>query len=574
MGTYSSRRKARGQTTAQRVEVGPRTTLVNSTNSQRLGPEGVNGAPLVAQVGVGPGAQETGIPFDAVQQAGVAPPSAPDAAPAQPSLGYTLPPGSGPGIPMPSPQLGSSPAIPMPSPQFGSNPGISMPSPQLGAGAAQPGTGLGYTLPPGSGPGIPMPSPALGNSPVSPPPPAKPSLGYTLPPGSGPGIPMPSPQFGGSPGFPMPAPQFGGSPGIPMPPPQFGGSPGISMPSPQFGGSPGIPMPSPQFGGSSGIPMGSPGGVAPWPTPPAPPPVAGASGAATSEPVPAVQDEAAPSQALVQSARHTSAPAVALTESTSPPTELPPFVPPPPPPAAAQFRFLMTSQGLPGLTRIGAAPTGEVILTGRPGEGYAVAGSLYGMPALPDRSLAPTLWLLHDLTVPLDLSPADLAALPRGNQPGLLFTQDGRPPSFGPQANVITIAVPVGCFEPTPEGSWQVNAVLSPNVNQTFHPLAVLGPNELQDPNLSMPSGTMTGVLTDLFLRPATLLPHLRVREQHAERLRAICQSWALRPAQHLDGAAFTRVAVTLEGPVRSTPSRLPTQEMLILWGNNRAQLA
>ncbi|HLO03456.1 MAG TPA: hypothetical protein VK191_10125, partial [Symbiobacteriaceae bacterium] len=171
-------------------------------------------------------------------------------------------------------------------------------------------------------------------------------------------------------------------------------------------------------------------------------------------------------------------------------------------------------------------------------------------------------------------APADLAALPRGNQPGLHFTQDGRPPSFGPQANVITIAVPVGAFEPNPEGTWQVNAVLSPTVNQTFHPLAALGPNELQDPNQAMPSGTMTAVLTDLFLRPATLLPHLRVREQHAERLRAICQSWALQPAQHLDGAAFTRVAVTLEGPVRSTPSRMPTQEALILWGNNRAQLA
>jgi hypothetical protein len=111
-------------------------------------------------------------------------------------------------------------------------------------------------------------------------------------------------------------------------------------------------------------------------------------------------------------------------------------------------------------------------------------------------------------------------------------------------------------------------------VNQTFHPLSVLGPNDLADPNQAMPSGTMTGILTDLFLRQATLLPHLRVRENHAERLRAICQIWATKPAQYLDGAAFTRVAVTLEGPVRSTPSRLPTQEALILWGNNRAQLA
>jgi hypothetical protein len=290
----------------------------------------------------------------------------------------------------------------------------------------------------------------------------------------------------------------------------------------------------------------------------------------------AAPSAAAPKQATpgAGGAPLSSQPTITITEAEHAAPEAPAFTPPPPPAAAQQFRFLMTSTGLPGLARLGAAPTGEVLLTGRPGEGYAVAGRLYGMPALPDRSLTPTLWLLHDLTVPFDLAPADLGTLPRGNQPGLNFTQDGRPPSFGPQANVVTIAVPVGSFEQSPEGSWQVNAALTSGVNQTFHPLAALGPNELADPNQSIASGTMTAILTDLFLRPATLLPHLRVREQHAERLRAICQSWALRPAQYLDGAAFTRVAVTLEGPVRSTPSRMPTAEALILWGNNRAQLS
>lgn len=351
------------------------------------------------------------------------------------------------------------------------------------------------------------------------------------------------------------------------------------MPSPQAGFGQGIPWPSPQ-GGPAASPPPNLGhrAAGSWPQSAVTEAISTSESAAVApNPTGALPVQAGPrAEGLATGSGHpvTASPATVTYSEPSSASDAPPFTPPPPAPAAQQYRFLMTSQGLPGLARLGAAPTGEVLLTGRPGEGYAIAGSLYGMPPLSDRSLVPTLWLLHDLTVPLDIAPADLAALPQGNQSGLLFTQDGRPPSFGPQANVITIAVPVGSFEPTPEGTWQVNAVLSPTVNQTFHPLAALGPNELQDPNQAMPSGTMTAVLTDLFLRPATLLPHLRVREQHAERLRAICQSWALRPAQHLDGAAFTRVAVTLEGPVRSTPSRMPTQEALILWGNNRAQLS
>jgi hypothetical protein len=252
---------------------------------------------------------------------------------------------------------------------------------------------------------------------------------------------------------------------------------------------------------------------------------------------------------------------------------VPPFLPPPVASPVQPFRFLMTGQGLPGAMRLGAVPSGEVLLTGRPGEGYAIAGSIYGMPGITDRTMRPTLWLLHDLTVPLNLDPSDLAALPRGNQPGFVFTQDGRPPSYGPQANVITIAVPVGTFEPTSDGLWQVHAQLTPAVNQTFHPLAALGPNQLPDPNQPLPSGTMTGILTDLFLRPASVLQHLRVKEHHADRLRAICQIAASRPPAFLDGAHFSRVAVTLEGPVRSTPDRLPTTETLILLGNNRAQV-
>lgn len=104
--------------------------------------------------------------------------------------------------------------------------------------------------------------------------------------------------------------------------------------------------------------------------------------------------------------------------------------------AVPSATFALTSQGLPAAAKFAPNATGVVTVSGAPGQPLSVTGSLTGLQPLSDQSIRPTLWLIHDLAVPTDLNPADVAQLPRGsagfgNQPGSVFTLDGNPPTGG-----------------------------------------------------------------------------------------------------------------------------------------------
>ncbi|HWI64217.1 MAG TPA: hypothetical protein VNT75_20455 [Symbiobacteriaceae bacterium] len=262
------------------------------------------------------------------------------------------------------------------------------------------------------------------------------------------------------------------------------------------------------------------------------------------------------------------APAPAVVEApVSPPVALP----------EQSFTFLLSTQGIVPAPPTGAQATGTVTLKGRPGSACSVAATLNGLSPHRDPSIRPALWLIHDLTVPEDLVPADLTALPRGagltgNQPGAVFTIDGNPATYGKASNTLSVAVTPGQFVQTGKDSWSLSGELDRGNNQAFHPLAVLGPSALGNIDVALPSGTVARILTDLFMRPATVHPELNLRSHYAQRLAAVVRNVMNDPGAvaYLAPDRFTRAAVTLEGIVRGTPRLMPTREACCLMANFR----
>lgn len=242
-----------------------------------------------------------------------------------------------------------------------------------------------------------------------------------------------------------------------------------------------------------------------------------------------------------------------------------------------RFRFQLSPANLPSAVRMPGV-SGAVRLEGRPGENYQIEAELNGLIPPPDPAIQPALWLIHDLTVPMGLGPADLATLPRGgaglgNQPGTVFTLDGNPPAHSLYSNTLSVAVSPGRFSPAGGGVWRLQAVLDPGQNQAFHPLYFAGPSALADINTPVPSGTLANILTDLFMRQATVHPELPLQSRYLDRLKAIT-SGHLGPGQAsvLEASGFTRAAVTLEGVLRPTPVLMPTRESCILLGSTREE--
>ena len=234
-------------------------------------------------------------------------------------------------------------------------------------------------------------------------------------------------------------------------------------------------------------------------------------------------------------------------------------------------RFTLTGQGLPVAAQVAPQGSGIAAIMAPPGLPLQVTAALSGVLPPSDSAVRPALWLIHDLTVPQDLAPADLAALPKGaagtgNQPGSLFTVDGNPPTYLVSPNTISVAISPGDFTPVPGGFWQFSGALDDAANRAFHPMAVLGPAVLADINASLPTGTVARILTDLLMRPATVHRELNLQTQFSGRLAAVAQEvLATAPPAYLDPACFTRAAVTLEGLVRGTPRLLPTRESCFL---------
>lgn len=242
-----------------------------------------------------------------------------------------------------------------------------------------------------------------------------------------------------------------------------------------------------------------------------------------------------------------------------------------------QLSFRLSPQGIepapPGMSGAG----GTVTLSGRAGSPYTVSAVVGGLAPHRDPVIRPALWLICDLTVPQDLAPGDLAQLPRGaggtgNQPGAIFTVDGNSPTYGKNANTLSVAVSPGVLQPVGANSWSLTGTLDPATNQAFHPLAVLGPSALGNIDVALPSGTVARILTDLFMRPATVHPELSLRSHYPQRLAAVVQRVLTEPGAiaYLPPDAFTRAAVTLEGIVRGTPRLMPTREACCLMANGR----
>lgn len=141
------------------------------------------------------------------------------------------------------------------------------------------------------------------------------------------------------------------------------------------------------------------------------------------------------------------------------------------------------------------------------------------------------------------------------------------PPTYGPDSNTLSVAISPGTFIPGPGGAWQLSSQVDASTSQAFHPLVILGPQVLANIDETLPSGTVARILTDLFMRPATVLPQLSLQQQMPQRLPAVVQGalQGAQPGAWLDGTQFHRAAVTLEADVRATPRLLPTREACFL---------
>lgn len=218
-------------------------------------------------------------------------------------------------------------------------------------------------------------------------------------------------------------------------------------------------------------------------------------------------------------------------------------------------------------------------------------------------------WLVADLLVPRRLDPADAARLPKGepgvNGPGEIFTLDGRAPrALAPSTqsppNTVWLAVRAGAWG-TDETGRQPGArwFLNDFSNWTFWlpeawggappPLAE-GPDRLRDPDAAharavrgLPSGLAMELLTDLYIRQATVLPE--VPADPRARLEALWPHRVApldtdgdgllgypdvvgRPGLFLNPLAFQRVVVTRELPSAATvPRGYPSTGAVVLAG-------
>jgi hypothetical protein len=279
---------------------------------------------------------------------------------------------------------------------------------------------------------------------------------------------------------------------------------------------------------------------------------------------------AAPGPAVLQAA-------AAITQSLGlQPNALPPFPAQTDSGVPASVTFNLATHGLPAAAHIApGGASGTLTVAARPGGGHSVTGTVQGVRPLTDPVVRPVGWLIHDLTVPHDLSPADLAALPRGrtgtgNQPGAVFTIDGNAPTYTPDCNTISICISPGSFTPETDGTWKLDGTIDAGTNLAFHPLVFLGPAALADMNAPIPTGTSARILTDLFMRPATVHPELNGRSQFPQRLMAIVRDVLGNSpeAAFLTPDRFTRAAVAIEGLVRSTPSLMPSRDSTFLLAN------
>lgn len=222
-------------------------------------------------------------------------------------------------------------------------------------------------------------------------------------------------------------------------------------------------------------------------------------------------------------------------------------------------------------------------------QGESIAAEVHGLPGGPPQGNNLTLWLLKDLTVPADLDPRDLALLPHGsdgtaNQPGAIFTLDGRAPGIGASVNTVALAVSPGHLGVEPIGTGRLGAPLAPVSNLTFDPRILAG--YPVDPTAYLPSGLAHRILTDLFLHQATVLPEIPVRTHFGQRLLALLQRDIAALDRNGDGKVtldevqesedaflppdqFNRAAVTLEPLIKPVPL-MPTQSACILIGSRK----
>ncbi|HWI53805.1 MAG TPA: hypothetical protein VNT01_16830, partial [Symbiobacteriaceae bacterium] len=158
-------------------------------------------------------------------------------------------------------------------------------------------------------------------------------------------------------------------------------------------------------------------------------------------------------------------------------------------------------------------------------------------------------------------------------RPGAVFTVDGNPATYGKNSNTLSVAVCPGGFTQAGNDAWSLTGTLEPATNQAFHPLAILGPAALGNIDVALPSGTVARILTDLFMRPATVHPELPLKSHYNQRLAAVVQRALTDPdaVAYLAPDQFTRAAVTLEGIVRGTPRLMPTREACCLIANARS---
>lgn len=246
---------------------------------------------------------------------------------------------------------------------------------------------------------------------------------------------------------------------------------------------------------------------------------------------------------------------------------------------------------LPGGPAVAAQGIVEISAGARPAR---VVARVTGLGPLPPGTVL-TVWLLHDIVVPASLDPADLAALPRlaagVNAPNSVFTVDGQPSTVGradvPVWNTVAVAVRAGTLTVQPDGSATLEVPLTDEVNLAIDPRVLLG-GGLVPVTATMPSGIVAAILTDVFMRPATIFPQFTVAQAFPQRLLAVTQAVVQRfdrggdglitadevqgfPGAFLTPGQFTRVAITVEPVTRATPETLPTEQGVVLVGLQRA---
>lgn len=245
---------------------------------------------------------------------------------------------------------------------------------------------------------------------------------------------------------------------------------------------------------------------------------------------------------------------------------------------------------LPGGPATAAQGIVEIRAGARPAR---VVVRVTGLGALPPGTVL-TVWLLHDLVVPPTLDQADIAALPRlaagANAPNAVFTVDGQLSTVGRADvtvwNTVAVAVRAGTLTVQTDGTAILEVPLADELNMAIDPRVLLGGGVVPT-TATMPSGIVAAVLTDTFMRQATVFPQLTVAQAFPQRLAAISQAAVQRFDRTGDGiltadevsdvagafltpAQFNRVAITVEPVVRATPETMPTEQGVVLVGLQR----